>query len=69
MDNSSLTGETEPQARGVEMTNENPLETQNIAFYSTNVVEGTCKAIVFQTGDKTIIGRLATLTVGKFMVL
>lgn len=47
------------------MTSENPLETQNIAFYSTNVVEGTCKAVVFQTGDKTIIGRLATLTVGK----
>lgn len=64
MDNSSLTGETEAVPRGVVCTNENPMETQNLAFYSTNVLEGTCKGVVFQTGDKTIIGRLATLTVG-----
>lgn len=41
------------------------METQNVAFYSSNVMEGTCKAIVFETGDRTVIGRLATLTVGK----
>lgn len=64
VDNSSLTGETEAQARGVEATNPNPLETQNLAFYSTSVLEGTCKGVVFQTGDTTIIGRLAVLTVG-----
>lgn len=40
VDNSSLTGESEPQSRGPEFTNENPLETRNLAFFSTNAVEG-----------------------------
>ena len=40
VDNSSLTGESEPQSRNVEFTNENPLETRNLAFFSTNAVEG-----------------------------
>jgi len=40
VDNSSLTGESEPQPRGPEYTNENPLETRNLAFFSTNAVEG-----------------------------
>ena len=40
MDNSSLTGESEPQSRGADFTNENPLETKNLAFFSTNAVEG-----------------------------
>jgi len=40
VDNSSLTGESEPQSRGPEFTHENPLETKNLAFFSTNAVEG-----------------------------
>ena len=40
VDNSSLTGESEPQSRSPEFTHENPLETKNIAFFSTNAVEG-----------------------------
>ena len=40
VDNSSLTGESEPQSRGPEFTNENPLETKNLAFFSTFAVEG-----------------------------
>lgn len=40
VDNSSLTGESEPQSRGIEFTHENPLETKNLAFFSTNAVEG-----------------------------
>lgn len=41
VDNSSLTGESEPQTRGPEFTNENPLETKNLAFFSTFAVEGS----------------------------
>lgn len=41
MDNSSLTGESEPQTRTPDFSNDNPLETRNIAFFSTNCVEGT----------------------------
>uniref|UniRef100_A0A663LNT4 Sodium/potassium-transporting ATPase subunit alpha n=1 Tax=Athene cunicularia TaxID=194338 RepID=A0A663LNT4_ATHCN len=39
VDNSSLTGESEPQTRSPDFSNENPLETRNIAFFSTNCVE------------------------------
>ncbi|KAM7249418.1 hypothetical protein ACFE04_008272 [Oxalis oulophora] len=39
VDNSSLTGESEPQSRSTEFTHENPLETKNLAFFSTNAVE------------------------------
>jgi len=64
VDNSSLTGESEPQARTAEFTNENPLETKNIAFFSTNAVEGTCTGIVIRTGDRTVMGRIANLASG-----
>lgn len=40
VDNSSLTGESEPQSRSAETTHENPLETKNLAFLSTFAVEG-----------------------------
>ena len=40
VDNSTLTGESEPQSRGVEYTNEDPLETRNLAFFGTFAVEG-----------------------------
>jgi sodium/potassium-transporting ATPase subunit alpha len=64
VDNSSLTGESEPQSRSPEFTNENPLETKNIAFFSTNAVEGTCRGIVVNTGDRTVMGRIANLASG-----
>merc|ERR1711931_222868 len=62
VDNSSLTGESEPQARGPECTHDNPLETKNLAFFSTNCVEGTAVGIVVQCGDNTVMGRIANLT-------
>ncbi|XP_078512743.1 sodium/potassium-transporting ATPase subunit alpha-1-like [Lissotriton helveticus] len=64
VDNSSLTGESEPQTRSPDFTNENPLETRNIAFFSTNCVEGTARGVVINTGDRTVMGRIATLASG-----
>merc|ERR1712172_8024 len=64
VDNSSLTGESEPQSRGPEFTNENPLETKNLAFFSTNAVEGTCIGMVVNIGDNTVMGRIAGLASG-----
>jgi len=64
VDNSSLTGESEPQSRGPDCTHDNPLETKNLAFFSTNAVEGTCKGIVVQIGDNTVMGRIANLASG-----
>jgi len=64
VDNSSLTGESEPQARSPEFTHENPLETKNLAFFSTNAVEGTCVGMVVHIGDGTVMGRIAGLASG-----
>jgi len=64
VDNSSLTGEAEPQSRGPECTHTNPIETKNLAFFSTNAVEGTAKGMVVQIGDNTVMGRIANLASG-----
>jgi len=64
VDNSSLTGESEPQSRGSDFTHDNPLETKNLAFFSTNAVEGTAKGIVINIGDNTVMGRIAGLASG-----
>merc|ERR1712055_978995 len=64
VDNSSLTGESEPQSRGPEMTHENPIETKNLAFFSTNAVEGTGVGMVVNIGDNTVMGRIAGLASG-----
>jgi len=61
VDNSSLTGESEPLTRLPDCTNRDPLETKNLVFYSTNCVEGCGKGIVIRTGDNTSMGRIANL--------
>lgn len=64
VDNSSLTGESEPQSRGPDCSSDNPLETRNLAFFSTNAVEGTATGIVVKIGDNTVMGRIANLASG-----
>ncbi|CAG2112837.1 unnamed protein product, partial [Medioppia subpectinata] len=64
VDNSSLTGESEPLSRTPDCTNQNPLETKNLAFFSTNCVEGSARGFVVRTGDRTIMGRIAILAAG-----
>jgi sodium/potassium-transporting ATPase subunit alpha len=62
VDNSALTGESEPLLRSNECTSDVLLETKNVAFSSSNAVEGLCKGVVISTGDNTVIGRIAGLT-------
>ena len=64
VDNSSLTGESEPQSRTPECTDENPIETKNLGFFSTNALEGTARGIVVGIGDNTFMGRIAGLASG-----
>merc|ERR1711971_382014 len=64
VDNSSLTGESEPQQRTPEFTHDNPLETKNIGFFSANAVEGTAVGMVVNIGDDTVMGRIAGLASG-----
>ncbi|KAL7754384.1 hypothetical protein RI367_000365 [Sorochytrium milnesiophthora] len=65
VDNSSLTGESEPQERTPHNTHENVLEATNIVFNSTLVVSGEAYGIVVRTGDHTVIGQIAGLTAGE----
>jgi sodium/potassium-transporting ATPase subunit alpha len=46
VDNSSLTGESDPLLRMVECTNDNPLETANLAFFGTLCKEGEATGMV-----------------------
>lgn len=62
VDNSPLTGESEPQLRKLECTHENILESRNMIFSGTTVQSGSGKAIVYSTGMNTQIGKIATLT-------
>ncbi|KAF1758195.1 hypothetical protein GCK72_014653 [Caenorhabditis remanei] len=62
VDNSSLTGESEPQTRNTNFTSKNPLETKNLCLFSTSVLEGSGEGIIIRTGDRTVVGRIAALT-------
>ncbi|XP_020903916.1 sodium/potassium-transporting ATPase subunit alpha-B isoform X1 [Exaiptasia diaphana] len=64
VDNSSLTGESEPQSRSPDCTSDNPLETRNLAFFSTYALEGNCTGVVVQIGDNSVMGRIANLASG-----
>lgn len=73
-----MTGESEPLLRSSTCTSNEILETKNIAFFSTNAVEGTAQGklllkarqqgkcvvlgIVVACGDHTVMGRIAGLT-------
>mmetsp|Transcript_19109 Transcript_19109/g.28577 ORF Transcript_19109/g.28577 Transcript_19109/m.28577 type:complete len:1099 (-) Transcript_19109:170-3466(-) len=63
VNNSSLTGESEPQKREVivEKKGSQILEAKNIAFYGTLCVNGSGMGLVIATGDNTTIGRIASL--------
>ncbi len=65
VDNSSLTGESEPQERIKDNDAQNPLEASNIMFNSTLVVSGEAYGIVIRTGDATVLGQIAHLTAGE----
>jgi len=62
VDNSAITGESEPQLRSLECTHPNMLECRNMVFSGTLVQSGNGKAVIFGTGQNTQIGSLATLT-------
>ena len=65
---SSLTGESLPIEKipqVVENTAADPFEIGNLLFLGTNVVSGTGRAIVVQTGSSTYFGSLATSITGE----
>ena len=40
------------------------METKNLGFFSTNAVEGTATGMVVNTGDNTVMGRIANQASG-----
>ncbi|KAJ3271825.1 hypothetical protein HDV01_006337 [Terramyces sp. JEL0728] len=61
-DRSLLTGESKLINGTTSPTDENALESKNLALSSTFVVRGKAKGVVFQTGDKTIIGQIVQMS-------
>jgi sodium/potassium-transporting ATPase subunit alpha len=64
VDNSSLTGESEPQKRTVESRHESPLEADNVAFSGTTINSGHGFGVVIRCGDHTTLGQIANLAGG-----
>jgi len=68
VDNSSLTGESEPQTRSPAFTHDNPLETENLAFFSTIAVEGIRykldKLLLFNTNLFNLTGVARGIVIG-----
>ncbi len=66
VDNSTLTGESEPQRRFATMTPgmpiSNPYDLQNILFAGTTLVSGVARGIVVYTARETHFGRIVSLS-------
>jgi sodium/potassium-transporting ATPase subunit alpha len=61
-DNSMLTGESDPVEGATECTDERYVESKNVAFMTSLIVNGRGKAIVVDVGKDTIIGQVSKLT-------
>eukprot|EP00210_Caulerpa_lentillifera_P004439 g4236.t1 len=72
VENSSLTGESEPQERSADINHDivspdgnrhplPPIEATNLLFYTTIVNSGSGRAVVIGTGDRTVMGQIAGL--------
>ena len=60
--NASLTGESEPVLRDTKPFPGDPINSPNIAFAGTTVVNGNGTGVVYATGMRTEFGRIAQLT-------
>jgi sodium/potassium-transporting ATPase subunit alpha len=59
VDQSILTGESEPVPLRTKCTSDNYLESKNITFCGASVVEGSGSGIVVATGNSTMMGSIA----------
>jgi sodium/potassium-transporting ATPase subunit alpha len=62
VDNSVLTGESEPIPRTVNNTDPNFMESKNMMFMGTSVTEGTGRGVVVATGKNTVMGKITKST-------
>ncbi|KAI9236919.1 MAG: cation-transporting ATPase pma1 [Podila humilis] len=64
-DRSVLTGESEPIEASIFDTDDNFLESKNIAFLGTHLIQGSAVGIVVLKGNDTLMGRINKLTTGR----
>lgn len=62
VDNSPITGESEPIPLDPNASHEKQLFSRNMAFFSAWVVRGEATAVVTRTGIHTVMGQMADLT-------
>lgn len=62
VNNSSLTGESEPVRRDTAPSPGDPINSMNIAFAGTTVVSGSGAGVAYATGMRSEFGRIAQLT-------
>ncbi|KAK4498702.1 hypothetical protein PRZ48_009212 [Zasmidium cellare] len=61
-DRSAMTGESEEIEGSLDNTNDNFLETRNIALMGTTVTNGSATGVIVFTGAKSVMGGIATAT-------
>ncbi|KAF9093058.1 hypothetical protein BGX23_003676 [Mortierella sp. AD031] len=64
-DRAVLTGESEAIEAATTSTDDNFLESKNVAFMGTHVVQGSCVGVVILKGNDTLMGRINKLTTGR----
>eukprot|EP00742_Colponemidia_sp_Colp-10_P001616 GILJ01001735.1.p1 GENE.GILJ01001735.1~~GILJ01001735.1.p1 ORF type:complete len:1054 (+),score=155.27 GILJ01001735.1:48-3164(+) len=62
MDKSSLTGESEPIVGTTKCTDPNFLESRNMGFYGSFIIEGQATGVIVEVGDKTVMGKIFRLS-------
>ncbi|KAJ3130796.1 hypothetical protein HK100_007460 [Physocladia obscura] len=65
VDRAVLTGESIPVSGTAKSTDASFMETKNVAFMGTLVVNGSGKGVVVFTGDNTVMGQIAVLSSKK----
>lgn len=65
VDNSSITGESEPQERSLAKGSVNPLEATNLIFNGSLIVSGEGMGIVIRIGASSMLGQIANLTMSS----
>ncbi|KAF8774486.1 Sodium/potassium-transporting ATPase subunit like protein [Argiope bruennichi] len=63
VDNRFITNDSTPVPRNVHTKHKNILRSENMAFLSTQCMDGFGRGIVVATGDRTVVGKIARLTV------
>jgi sodium/potassium-transporting ATPase subunit alpha len=63
-DRAILTGESDEVEGAIECTENNFLETRNIALMGTGVTNGNAIGVVVLTGSRSVMGRIASMTAG-----